>query len=53
MGVKMSETETIPITLMVGALEVRLAAPVSLQAELVRQVETEVRLESIDLTEKE
>ena len=49
----MPETETIPITLMLGALEVSLAAQVSLQAELVRQAETEVRLESIDLTEKE
>ena len=49
----MPETETITITLMLGALEVSLATQVSLQAELVKQVETEVRLESIDLTEKE
>jgi hypothetical protein len=48
----MVESETLELILMDKNLEVTLTGPLILQAELRRQPELEVWLESVDFTEK-
>ncbi len=49
----MPETETLEITMVKAAGEVILNTQVELVAELIRQPQAEIRLESVNLTEEE
>ncbi|MFH1596713.1 MAG: hypothetical protein ABIG94_10155 [Pseudomonadota bacterium] len=49
----MPETENLEIMMVITAVEVILTTEVATEAMLTRQLQTEIRLESVDLTEQE
>ena len=49
----MPETEALEITMVIAVSEAILTSQIEAVAEVLRQPQAEIRLESIDLTEKE